>query len=116
MHVIRSGMVMAWVVLIAAGSYAESLTLHGGWDGLLRRHVDEEGMVSYAGFREDGGVLKGYLDLLGKTDPAAFNRDGKLAYWINAYNAFTVQLILNHYPIKSIRKVTTQVAPLWRYH
>lgn len=49
--------------------------------------------------------LDTYLEVLGKANIKNFSLEGLLAFWINAYNSFTVKLILNHYPLKSIRDI-----------
>jgi len=80
---------------------------HGQWDQLLREYVDEYGLVDYAGLRADSARLRTYLDLLSSAHPNDENwsDDEQLAYWINAYNAFTVELILRHYPVASIKDI-----------
>lgn len=77
---------------------------HRQWDDLLRRYVGATGKVDYAGFQKDKAALQQYLDLLA-ANPVADNwsRQEKMAYWINAYNAFTVKLIVDNYPVNSIR-------------
>jgi hypothetical protein len=87
---------------LAAG---ETNGFHDTWDKLLKKYV-KNGRVDYKGFAADAGQLDSYLAKLDKTDISAYNRDQKLAFWINAYNAFTIKLILDHYPIKSIRKIS----------
>ena len=79
--------------------------LHATWDKLLHKYV-KDGRVDYNGFSRDIKVLDGYLEKLEKEDTSGYSPEEKLAFWINAYNAFTVKLILNHYPIKSIRKIS----------
>jgi len=61
--------------------------------------------VDYRGFRKDSLLLNQYLDSLSRhpPDPQVWSREEQLAYWINAYNAFTVKLIVDHYPVKSIQ-------------
>lgn len=80
---------------------------HQLWDKLLKKHVDENGMVNYEGFLKDRGQLELYLNLLSKNAPDAesWSRHEQLAYWINAYNAFTIRLIVDHYPLKSIAEL-----------
>ena len=83
---------------------------HAQFNKLLKKHVDARGMVNYKGFAKDKTDLKSYLDLLGKNAPAdSWSKDDQLAYWINAYNAFTIQLILDHYPIKSIKDIGANI-------
>ncbi len=78
-------------------------TLHRGWDALLRRHVSDDGRVNYRGFVADRAALDAYLGALSKNPPAAhWSRAEQMAFWINAYNAFTVGLIASNYPLRSI--------------
>ena len=76
-------------------------------DSLLKQHVDEDGMVSYEGFAKDYEILKRYLSQLSENPPSeSWSEDEKLAYWINAYNAFTIDLILRYKPTQSIKDIT----------
>jgi len=76
---------------------------HSSWNDLLQKHVTAKGDVNYAGFKKDKAKLERYLDMLASNHPTdAWSRPEKMAYWINAYNAFTVQLILENYPLSSI--------------
>src|SRR5215475_10313962 len=81
---------------------------HGDWSALLARRVSD-GWVDYAGWkRADQGALATYLGRLGEVDRACFEQFSgaeRLAFWINAYNAYTVRLILDHYPVRSIRSI-----------
>lgn len=96
----------------AAGGGPDSCALfdhsHAAWTSVLSRYV-KDGFVDYAGLKKDGQAdLRAYLGTLesicrGHYD--TWTREQKLAYWINAYNAYTVRLILDHYPLKSIRKI-----------
>ncbi len=83
------------------------LVSHAVWDSLLHRHVNAEGFVDYKGFIRDSAEFKGYLATLSAAEPKADNwsRDEKMAFWINAYNAFTVKLIVDHYPVSSIKDI-----------
>jgi hypothetical protein len=76
---------------------------HSELDGLLKKHVTSSGQVDYKGLKSNEASLDNYLSMLEATPPGTtWNRDQKLAYWINAYNAYTIKLILNNYPVKSI--------------
>jgi hypothetical protein len=92
----------AWITTLSTG---EAPGLHSTWDGLLKKHV-KKGLVDYKGFHADRIRLNRYLRKLEKADLSSFSPQQKLAFWINAYNAFTIKLILNHYPVKSIRKIS----------
>ncbi len=80
---------------------------HDAWTALLQKHVDKEGQVNYSGFIEDSLAFNAYLSLLEKNhpDPKSWTKDEQLAYWINAYNAYTVKLITKHYPVQSIKDI-----------
>jgi hypothetical protein len=79
---------------------------HGEWDALVKKHVSKNGMVDYQGFLKDKKQLQVYLDKLSANKPTSkWSKNEKMAFWINAYNAFTVKLILDHYPIKSIKDI-----------
>lgn len=78
---------------------------HQLWNQLVKAHVKPNGMVDYKGFIEDKARLDQYLKLLSENAPDrnTWSKNEQLAYWINAYNAFTVKLIVDNYPVKSIR-------------
>lgn len=95
----------------APTSNAEPIS-HEIWNGLLKKHVDTKGFVNYAGFKKDQIELKKYLTLVENNAPGdKWSKDEKLAYWINAYNAFTIQLILDNLDskIKSIKDIGSKV-------
>jgi Protein of unknown function, DUF547 len=76
----------------------------------LKKHVNEQGMVNYKGFKKDEKEFNAYLDLLSKNPPAdKWSKDEQLAYWINAYNAYTIRLILDYYPLKSIKDIGSKI-------
>ncbi len=76
---------------------------HGAFDALLRAHV-RHGLVDYDAF-EQSPEFKGYLAKLAATDPATLGRSEQLAFWIDAYNAYTIQLINAHHEHDSIRNI-----------
>ena len=79
---------------------------HDIWNSLLQKHVNTKGNVNYNGFKTDWKLLLSYIESLSKTMPSdLWTKDDKLAYWINAYNAMTIDLILRNYPIKSIKDI-----------
>jgi len=81
---------------------------HQSWTILLDELVTPEGVVNYRGFINKKEQLQSYLDRLSSTPPGRnWSREEQLAYWINAYNAFTVKLIIDHYPIKSIKDIAS---------
>lgn len=77
---------------------------HRAFDELLSKYVSSTGAVDYAGLKTQRGKLDAYLKTLSDNTPTeAWSRDERLAYWINAYNAGTIRLILDNYPLKSIQ-------------
>ena len=80
---------------------------HQQWNELLQKHVSPQGNVDYKGFQKDANKLQSYLDDLAKNSPEkSWSKNAVLAYWINTYNAFTVKLILDNYPVKSIKNIS----------
>ncbi|MDO6760924.1 DUF547 domain-containing protein [Tamlana sp. 2_MG-2023] len=79
---------------------------HQLWDDLLQKHVSNDGKVNYKGFLADKKRLNQYISKLSKNTPkSTWSKAEKLAYWINAYNALTVDLIVRNYPIRSIKDI-----------
>jgi hypothetical protein len=79
---------------------------HSSWNNLLKKHVTTDGKVNYKGFKADENELKDYIIYLGTHSPNdTWTKEEQLAYWINAYNALTVDLIIRHYPVKSIKDI-----------
>ena len=75
------------------------------FDQVLQEHVDEAGRVNYTKLTAHPEKLEAYLDLLAFADPEELSYNERLTFWINAYNAFVIKGVVNHYPITSVRKV-----------
>jgi Protein of unknown function, DUF547 len=79
---------------------------HSKWNEILQSCVNNDGKVDYKGFKADAKNLEIYLNALSKSTPQdSWTKAEKLAYWINAYNAFTIKLIIDNYPVKSIKDI-----------
>jgi hypothetical protein len=79
---------------------------HAAFNGLLSKYVNSNGAVNYSGFKSNESQLADYLKTLGDNPvEGSWSRDEKLAYWINLYNAATVKLILENYPVNSIQDI-----------
>ncbi len=93
------------LLLLATASAGSAQTRfdHSPFGALLRRHV-HDGFVDYQAFRQ-APEFAVYLDALARFDPAVLGRDDRLAFWINAYNAYTIALILKHNETESIRNI-----------
>lgn len=96
---------------------------HGAWDGLLKRHVQpiRNGAateVDYTGMARERATLKMYLDGLAKVHSAEFQnwpKPERLAFLVNAYNAWTVELILTAWPdVQSIKDLGSLFRSPWK--
>lgn len=97
------------VALLALAAPAVAFD-HADWDAVLRVRVNDLGEFDYSGLAQDRMRFDRYLKRLAATspdsDPAAFPTDEeRIAYWINAYNALTVEGVLRAYPVRSVRKL-----------
>lgn len=83
---------------------------HGAWQGLLTKlvvpYTDGINRVRYQHItKEDGAQLQSYLNHLRQLPISIYTRDEQRAYWVNLYNAATVFLVRQHYPVPSIRDI-----------
>jgi len=80
---------------------------HGAWDAILARAVargrDGVARFDYAGTGK--GRVDAYVASLSAVDPAMLTAPAAFAYWVNAYNAVTIQVVLAHWPVRSIRDI-----------
>jgi hypothetical protein len=116
-------MMLAVLALALAGRAFAFDHAHRTWDALLKQHVvvakdGTSSRVDYAGLRADQAALQGYLDELSSVTQAEYQgwkREQRLAFLINAYNAFTVKLILTRYPeLASIRDLGSFLSSPWK--
>jgi hypothetical protein len=95
---------------------------HAGFTALLKKHVvvidgGKSSQVRYADLQKDRAALKSYLDGLSAVNEADFNRWSKaqrLAFLVNTYNAYTLELILQNYPVKSIKDIGGTFDNRWK--
>lgn len=83
---------------------------HSQWDDLTRRFVkptkDDFNRFAYSKFQvADKRQLQAYISGLSKTLISQYNRDQQMAFWINLYNAVTIKVMLDNYPVDSIRDI-----------
>lgn len=104
LNVTGCGYIKYLIPLNPTASAPTSPPTHESWNTLLKKYVNDQGLVNYRGLRADSLVLNAYLqDLSAHLPSAGWTANDRLAYWLNAYNAATVQLIIRHYPVKSIK-------------
>ena len=82
----------------------EQIEASRAWDYLLGAYLHGQNL-DYKGIKKEESKLDHYLDYLNQLKVSEMRRNEKKAFWINLYNACTVKLILNHYPISSIKKI-----------
>ena len=87
---------------------------HGVWNELLQRYVvgNPDGINRFAyqmlhDFAFDRKRLRDYLKVMSEIEISRYNRDQQRAYWINLYNALTVDVVLTDFPVYSIRDITS---------
>jgi hypothetical protein len=101
-HILRRATTLAAICLASTSMSAQTVD-HSAFDRLLKAHV-VNGLVDYDAFKASPDFA-GYLRVLAATNPASLPRNEQLALWINAYNAYTIQLINNKNERESIRNV-----------
>jgi hypothetical protein len=129
MHVNRRQLLaptlLALLALPAVGAHAQGAPFdhqHAAWTALLRKHVvlldgGKGSQIRYAAVAAERAALKAYLAQLSAVSQAqfdGFSKPQQLAFLINAYNAFTVELILTRYPkLESIRDLGSLLTKPW---
>lgn len=78
---------------------------HAALDSLLKTHVDDAGRVDYRALKQEAAALDAYIAALAGAPLDEMGRSERLALLTNAYNAFTLRLILDHHPVKSIKDI-----------
>ncbi len=104
--------VFQMVSCIESTGYSSSFDhTHAVLDRILRKYVEPKGGESYVNYKEltqDQAPLENYINTLmsvTRQEFESFNEKQKLAFLINAYNVFTIKLVLNHYPVESIKDI-----------
>lgn len=94
------------MVLCTFNSLFATPPSHETWDALLKKHVSATGKVNYKAIKTEKSKLEEYLKNLSTNAPEeSWSKAEQMAFWINAYNAFTIKLIVDSYPIASITKL-----------
>lgn len=83
---------------------------HSKFDAILAQYVDDEGLVDYNGIARDQRFPE-YIESLKSAKVEGLARDGQLAFWINAYNAITIDKVIKWKPEKSVRE--TLIPGVW---
>jgi len=87
---------------------------HSIYGGLLKKYV-HKGVVDYEGFKKEEARLDEYLKVLEKVNTESLSQEEKFAFYVNAYNAWTIKLILTGYPgIESIKDLGSLFKSPWK--
>jgi hypothetical protein len=85
------------------------------FDSLLQKNVDKTGRVDYQSLKNNETLLDNYLAYIQNNEPTKdWSSNKKKAFWINTYNAYTIKIILNNYPLKSIRDIKIDGETAWK--
>ena len=104
---------IAGVWAAGAGVHAAQVD-HALFASLLSKHV-KDGVVDYQGFKDDEAILDQYLEALAAVNPESLSTDDQFAFYVNAYNAWTIKLILSRYPdIRSIKDLGSLFSSPWK--
>jgi len=83
---------------------------HSKFNRILQKYVDDKGLVDYDGIAKDAEFSE-YMRTLANANVEELSRDGQLAFWINAYNAVTIDKVIKKKPKKSVRE--TLIPGVW---
>ena len=105
-----------WERWTAHDPASTSTIYHGAWTQFLRTYVtpsdDRVSRIDYGNVAaEDRRSLEAYVERLTETPISGFNRVEQRAFWINLYNALTVKVVLDQYPVESILDIS--ISPGW---
>lgn len=80
---------------------------HGAWDAILSRHrsMGPDGIARFDYARADSAAVRAYIGALSAVDPATLTSAAAFSYWVNLYNAMTVDAVLGSWPVSSIREI-----------
>jgi len=102
MAALSSILIFGPVLLISRG-WSQTVVDHSIYSDLLKKYV-HQGRIDYRGFKTEEAHLDQYLNVLEGVDPKSLSRNEQFAFYMNAYNAWTIKLILSGYPgVKSIK-------------
>lgn len=93
---------VTWNLTGSTSLNAQSSQLLSKWDALLSVNVNGKGMVNYEALKNDPKFDQVIKELSSMHPDAGWPADKEKAFWINVYNAFTIKLILDNWPVKSI--------------
>jgi hypothetical protein len=114
-----TALVLLGLCLLPATLHADT-NVFEAWDGLLRKHVQvghkqqiETALVNYLRLGKEPKYKQLILDLPSVSTANLKTRNQKLAFWINVYNIAAVKMVVEHYPVKSIKDLGHLFQSVW---
>ena len=103
------------LIFFVVFSFYQSKAQTSIFNDLLQKHVSKNGIVDYKSFKTDEQKLDTFLSYLEITSPEkTWSKNKQKAFWINAYNAYTIKIILENYPLKSIMDIKQEGNSAWK--
>jgi hypothetical protein len=96
------------IILIAVASLHLSTSAqdYKGYNAFLKSNVTSAGVVDYKAINSNKSQLASIFDSFKTNEPSkSDSKDEQLAYWINLYNIATISLVIDNYPVKSIKDI-----------
>tara|TARA_R100001377_G_scaffold84375_1_gene67778 strand:+ start:467 stop:1168 length:702 start_codon:yes stop_codon:yes gene_type:complete len=101
----RNRIAIIITLCLSISAYAQKIN-HADFTDFLQKQVTKEGAVNYKSIKTNDAELHAYLNQYSKISPKEnWSKNETLSYWINAYNAFTIKLIIDNYPLESIKDI-----------
>lgn len=100
------------MLVVLVGPFSSFAGVHDGFDALLQKYVAKT-TVDYKGLKSKEAELDVYLKALANVKIGKLSEKEAMSLWINAYNACTLKLILMHYPVDSIKDISTSKRWKW---
>ena len=107
---------LVFVLSFVSFAFAGEKPDHSIWDRFLGEFVSSSGTANYKGMKLRTDTLDSYLLELRDHAPASdWTKNEKYAYYINAYNAYTIKFVLAKYPVESVKDITFSGKDIWHF-
>jgi hypothetical protein len=97
-----------FLLIFPVGLHASTAFDYSAWDAFLKKYVNDNGDVDYQSIKKDPKELNDFLAVLmaaNEQEMASWPREEALAFWINAYHAALINLVVENYPVTSVQKI-----------
>ena len=112
--VLKAAVLVILISLIKPVFSQQSSVSYTNWQNFLTQYVTDDGKVNYSLIIKHPEELNQFISIISVNRPTKEWKDAEQkAYWINAYNAFTIKLVLDNYPIKSLKDIKSAFKSPW---